>query len=125
MQIRYAACHTQHMQKALEQMNVKLTEVVADITGLTGQRIMAAILQGERDPQKLAHLRDPKCKNSAATIAKALEGTWRPEHLFELPRHRSTAITAPRKPGPAAASATRMRPSASRAMPRRSGGTIG
>jgi transposase len=84
MQIRYAASHTQHMQKALEQMNVKLTEVVSDITGLTGQRIIAAILQGERDPHKLALLRDPKCKNDTATIAKALEGTWRPEHLFEL-----------------------------------------
>jgi transposase len=84
MQIRYAAGHTQHMQKALEQMNVKLTEVVSDITGLTGQRIIGAILQGERDPHQLARLRDPKCKNSAATIAKALEGTWRPEHLFEL-----------------------------------------
>jgi transposase len=84
MQIRYAAGHTQHMQKALEQMNVKLTEVVSDITGLTGMRIIKAIVQGERDPQKLAHLRDPKCKNDGATIAKALEGTWRPEHLFAL-----------------------------------------
>jgi transposase len=84
MQIRYAACHTQHMQKALEQMNVKLTEVVSDITGMTGQRIIAAILLGDRDPHKLALLRDPKCKNSISTIAKALEGTWRPEHLFEL-----------------------------------------
>jgi transposase len=84
MQIRYAASHTQHMQKALEQMNVKLTEVVSDITGLTGQRIIAAILDGERDPRRLAALRDPKCKNGAATIAKALEGTWRPEHLFAL-----------------------------------------
>src|SRR5262249_34188636 len=82
MQVRYAACHTQHMQKALEQMNVKLTEVVSDITGLTGQRIIAAILAGERDPAGLARLRDPKCKNDAATIARALEGTWRPEHLF-------------------------------------------
>src|SRR5262249_31796958 len=54
MQVRYAASHTQHMQKALEQMNVKLTEVVADITGLTGRRIIAAILEGERDPAKLA-----------------------------------------------------------------------
>ena len=84
MQIRYAACHTQHMQKALEQLNVKLTEVVSDITGLTGQRIIAAILKGERDPRILAALRDPKCKNDAETIAKALEGTWRPEHLFAL-----------------------------------------
>src|SRR5262249_46563890 len=84
MQIRYAASHTQHMQKALEQMNVKLTEVVSDITGLTGQRIIAAILDGERDPRRLAALRDPKCKNSTAAIAKAPQGTWRHEHLFEL-----------------------------------------
>jgi transposase len=84
MQIRYAASHTQHMQKALEQMNVKLTEVVSDITGLTGMRIIKAILDGQRDPRCLAALRDPKCKNDAATIAKALEGTWRPEHLFAL-----------------------------------------
>lgn len=84
MQIRYAASHTQHMQKALEQMNVKLTEVVSDITGVTGRRILAAILAGERDPARLAALRDPNGKNDAATIAKALEGTWRPEHLFEL-----------------------------------------
>jgi len=84
MLIRYAAGHTLHMQKALEQMNVKLAEVVSDITGLTGQRIIAAILAGERDPRALAALRDPKCKNDAAAIAKALEGTWRPEHLFAL-----------------------------------------
>jgi transposase len=84
MQIRYAAGHTQHMQKALEQMNVKLTEVVSDITGLTGQRIIAAVLAGERDPAQLAQLRDPKCKNDATTIARALEGTWRPEHLVAL-----------------------------------------
>jgi transposase len=84
MQVRYAASHTLHMQKALEQMNVKLTEVVSDITGLTGRRILAAILAGERDPHRLAALRDPKCKNDAAAIAKALEGTWRPEHLFAL-----------------------------------------
>jgi transposase len=84
MQIRYASSHVQHMQKALEQMNVKLTEVITDITGKTGLRIIEAILQGERDPQTLAALRDKKCKNDAATIAKALEGTWRPEHLFAL-----------------------------------------
>src|SRR5262245_35900889 len=84
MQVRYAAGHTLRLQKALEQMNVKLTEVVSDITGLTGQRIIAAILAGERDPRRLASLRDPKCKNDAAAIAKALEGTWRPEHLFAL-----------------------------------------
>src|SRR5215831_2912353 len=84
MQIRYAASHAQHMQKALEQMNIKLTEVVSDIMGLTGRRIIAAILAGQRDPVQLAALRDPNCKNDVATIAKALEGTWRPEHLFAL-----------------------------------------
>ena len=72
------------MQKALEQMNVKRTEVVSSITGLTGRRIIAAILAGQRDPIQWAALRDPNCKNDVATIAKALEGTWRPEHLFAL-----------------------------------------
>ena len=84
MQVRYAASHVQHMQKALEQLNVKLSEVLADICGLTGRRIIEAILQGERDPYKLARLRDIQCHNDVATIAKALEGTWRPEHLFAL-----------------------------------------
>jgi transposase len=84
MQVRYAASHVQHMQKALEQMNVKLSEVLADITGLTGRKIIAAILQGERDPSNLAALRDIQCHNDEETIAKALEGTWRPEHLFAL-----------------------------------------
>lgn len=84
MQVRYAAFHVQHMQKALEQMNVKLSEVLADICSQTGQRIITAILRGERDPVQLAALRDIQCHNSADTIAKALEGTWRPEHLFAL-----------------------------------------
>ncbi|MBO0701253.1 MAG: transposase, partial [Zavarzinella sp.] len=75
MQVRYAASHVEHMQKALEQMNVKLTEVVSSITGLTGRRIIAAVLAGERDPCALAALRDPKCKSDAAAIARALEGT--------------------------------------------------
>ncbi len=84
MQIRYAASHVNHLQKALEQMNVKLTEVVSDVMGSTGRRILDAILAGERDPHALAALRDVRCKNDAGTIAKALEGTWRPEHLFEM-----------------------------------------
>jgi transposase len=84
MQIRYTASHVQHMQKALEQMNVKLTEVVAAITGMTGCKIIEAILDGERNPETLAALRDRRCKNDEQTIAKALEGTWRAEHLFAL-----------------------------------------
>jgi transposase len=88
MQVRYAAYHVQHMQKALEQMNVKLTEVVSDITGLTGMSIIEAILNGQRDPVKLAKLRDERCRHSADEIALALEGTWRTEHLFELRQAR-------------------------------------
>ena len=84
MLISYASTHIQHMQKALEQMNVKLTEVVSEITGLTGMRIITAILEGQRDPAVLAAMREPGCKNDEATIARALEGTWRDEHLFEL-----------------------------------------
>jgi transposase len=84
MQVRYAASHVQHMQKALEQMNVKLTRVVSDITGVTGMSIIGAILEGERDPIKLARLRDERCHHSEEQIALALEGTWRPEHVFEL-----------------------------------------
>jgi transposase len=84
MQIRYASHHVQHMQKAMEQMNVKLMEVVSDITGLTGMLIIQAILDGQRDPNKLAQLRHPQCHQSEEQIALALQGTWRPEHLFEL-----------------------------------------
>ena len=87
-QVRYAACHVQHMQKALEQMNVKLAEVVGDITGLTGMSIIDAILAGERNPNKLAKLRHERCHHTEEQIALALEGTWRPEHLFELRQAR-------------------------------------
>ena len=80
----YAASHVQHMQKALEQMNVKLTEVISDITGMTGMSIIEAILAGQRDPETLAKLRHKRCKNDEATIALALQGNWRDEHLFAL-----------------------------------------
>ena len=84
MLVSYASHHIQHMQKALEQMNLKLSHVVSDITGLTGRGIIKAILSGERDPVKLAKLRDPRCKSSEATVARALEGHYREEHLFTL-----------------------------------------
>ncbi|HZR99309.1 MAG TPA: IS110 family transposase [Chloroflexota bacterium] len=84
MLLRYAAQHVQHLQKALEQMNVKLTEVVADITGLTGLGIIRDIVRGERDPRQLARHRHPRCQASEAEIAAALHGTWRAEHLFAL-----------------------------------------
>src|SRR5262245_22442250 len=84
MLVTYAAQPIQHMQKALELMNLKLAHVVSDIAGRTGLAIIRAILDGQRDPRALATLRDPHCKADAATIARALEGSWRAEHLFEL-----------------------------------------
>jgi transposase len=82
--IRSASRHVLHMQKALEQMNLKLTEVLSDITGKTGRAILRAILRGTRAPEKLARYRDKQCKASEAQIAQALTGTYREEHLFEL-----------------------------------------
>lgn len=82
--IRYRSAHIQHMQKALQQMNVLLTRVVSDITGVTGLRIMRAIVAGERDPRTLAAMRQPQCAKSEKEIAKALHGNYKPEHLFAL-----------------------------------------
>jgi len=82
--VRYASSHIQHMQKALAQMNIQLTNVVADITGTTGMRIIKGILDGERNPQVLAGMRDNRCKNTEETIARSLHGNFRPEHLFSL-----------------------------------------
>src|SRR6516162_9465532 len=82
--IRQASQHVQHMQKALEQMNLKLTEILSDITGATGRAILRAILRGTRAPEKLAKYRDKACKASEVEIAQALTGSYREEHLFEL-----------------------------------------
>jgi transposase len=84
MLIEYSSHHVQHMLKALEQMNVKLGTVVNDITGVTGMAIIKAILKGQRDPERLAKLRDERCKRTQAEIARALYGNWREEHLFAL-----------------------------------------
>lgn len=78
----------QHMQQALELMNVKLTEVVSDITGTTGLAIIDSILAGERDAGRLSELRDPRCSRSQEEIARALLGSWREEHLFALAQAR-------------------------------------
>ena len=72
------------MRKALTQMNVKLQHVISDVTGKTGMEIIEAIVGGQRDPVKLAQLRDPRIKADEATIAKSLRGHWREEHIFEL-----------------------------------------
>lgn len=84
MLVQHAAQHIQHMQKALTQMNLKLQQVVSNVAGVTGLKIIRAIVGGEHDPRKLAALRHELCKNSADTIAKALEGNYREEHLFAL-----------------------------------------
>lgn len=84
MLVQTSAMHIQHMQKALQQMNLLLHNVVADITGATGMRVLKAIIAGERDSKALAAHRDARCHNSAATIAKSLVGNYREEHLFSL-----------------------------------------
>jgi len=84
MLLSYQGRHIQHMQKALAQMNLQLTNVLADIAGKTGQAIIRAIVAGERDPLVLAKFRDPRVRASESDIAKSLCGTWREEHLFAL-----------------------------------------
>jgi transposase len=78
------AAHIQHMQKALQQMNVQLSQVLTDITGATGLAIFRAIVAGERDPVSLARFRDPRCAHSTEDIAKALTRHDRAEHVFAL-----------------------------------------
>ena len=79
-----AAAHIQHMQKALTQMNLQIHHVVADITGVTGMRIIRAIVAGERDPDRLAACRDRRCHASIETVRQALVGNDREEHVFAL-----------------------------------------
>jgi transposase len=79
-----AATCVQRMQKALTQMNVQLANVISDVSGLTGQAIIRAMVAGERDPRKLAELSDPRIQASREEVAKSLEGNWRPELLFVL-----------------------------------------
>src|SRR6185436_9753697 len=82
--IQHRAPHILHMQKALLQMNIQLSQALSDVSGATGQAMIRAIVAGERDPHKLAALRNYRCKKDEAEIAKALTGTWREEHLFIL-----------------------------------------
>ena len=82
--VQSASRHIQRMQKTLTQMNVQLANVLADITGMTGQAIIHAILAGERDPRKLAAYRDHRVKATQAEIAAHLEGNWQEDLLFVL-----------------------------------------
>jgi transposase len=82
--IRSAARHVQRMQKALTQMNIQLANVLSEVSGVTGQAIIQAILAGERDPRKLAAFRDKRVKASEEEIARSLEGNWQEDLLFML-----------------------------------------
>src|SRR5215216_1204356 len=82
--IRHRAPHILHMQQALKLMNIQLSEVLSDITGRSGQAIVRAIVVGERDPAKVAHLRQAGCKHTEVEITKALTGTWQDAQIFIL-----------------------------------------
>lgn len=83
--IEMAATHIRMMQKALEQMNIKLQHVIADITGKSGQEIIRRIIKGERDAEKLASCCDGRMRaDKKPAIVKSLNGVWKEEHIFEL-----------------------------------------
>ena len=82
--IQHRAPHILHMQKALLQMNIQLSQALSNVSGETGQAMIRAIVAGERDPHKLAALRNYRCKKDEEEIAQALTGTWQEEHLFIL-----------------------------------------
>lgn len=82
--LEYAAAHMQHMQKALTLMNLQVHHVLSDISGVTGLKIIRAIVAGERDPDVLASMRDVRCHESLHAIRAALVGNYQPEHVFAL-----------------------------------------
>jgi transposase len=88
--VQSAGRHIQRMQKALTQMNIQLANVLSDLSGLTGQAIIKAILAGERDPHKLAGLRDFRVKASQEVIARSLEGHWQDDLLFVLKQEQES-----------------------------------
>ena len=87
--VRSAARHIQRIQKTLTQMNMQLANVLSDVSGVTGQAIIEAILAGERDPQKLAAFRDPRVKASEKDIARSLEGNWQEDLLLVLKQEQA------------------------------------
>lgn len=82
--VKEAARAVQHMQKSMIAMNVQLSNAISDISGVTGQAIIRAILAGKRNPGELAKLRDWRIKASEEEVARSLEGNWREDMLFEL-----------------------------------------
>ena len=132
--VQSAATHVQRLQKALVQMNLQLTLVISDITGVTGLRILRDIIAGRTDPHALAQHRDHRCRASEAEITAALTGHYRPEHVFVLQQNLelfdayqgqlvacdaaieahvlTLAAQAPAPPGPAPAPRTSKKPRA-------------
>jgi len=88
--IRSAGRHIQRVQKALTQMNIQLANVLSEVSGVTGQAIIKAILAGERDPHELARFRDRRVKASADEIARSLEGNWQEDLLFLLQQEQES-----------------------------------
>jgi transposase len=84
MLLKSQARHVQHMQKALTQMNIQLANVISDVAGETGQKILRAIVAGERDGKTLAAMKNARIRASVDEIAKSLQGNWRSEHVFAL-----------------------------------------
>ncbi len=82
--VREAARSTQHMQKALNEMNLQIHHVVSDLTSVTGMRILRAIVAGERDANELVKHRDPRCKEPKEKLVAALQGTYKPDLMFAL-----------------------------------------
>lgn len=82
--VQSAGRHIQRMQKVLTQMNVQLANVISDLSGMTGQAIIKAILDGERDPWELASHCDPRIKASKEEVASSLEGNWQDDLVFVL-----------------------------------------
>ncbi len=96
--IEHRSPHVQHMQKSLHEMNIQLATHIRDITGVTGMRIINAILEGERDEEKFALLVDRRCKRGAQEIAESLRGNYREEHLFTLDiLHNHNSLPLPKK----------------------------
>lgn len=82
--VQSGACFIQHIEKALSQMNIQIHHVLSDITGVSGQAILDAIVSGQRDPKILATLRDPRVRADQKTVERSLTGDWKSEHLFAL-----------------------------------------
>ena len=90
--VEMAATHIRMIQKGFEQMNIKLHHVITDITGKSGQAIIQAIISGEHDSKTLAGLVDHRVKATKEEIIKSLEGTWKPEHIFEIRQSYETFL---------------------------------